>query len=255
MLSEIRIHTTANKTLWFNLADIAKLLNMRASSLKARKTVTSKLFKVKGELKLLYVDEKSFKALFQEDSSTLAELYDYKHLGKRNKPANYSEVLTVALFIAITGANKDGFVHLPGNKPIAKADLKSVAHYLPVAKALLSLYAETVFYDPVTEDCPSTRALVSTVFQSIPLKLRVEQLYDVYLGQTVPGLVNELRLAKPISTEPLCKNLLEQLAPAEIQRVCQAICAKLLAKQDGKVFELRYNWYSYPNGQTMFSSK
>jgi hypothetical protein len=246
MLSKIRIHTTVNKKLWFNLTDIANILKVRVSSLKARKNVTAKLFKVKGELKLLYVDEKSFRALFQNDNSILQELDDYRCLGKKNEPVNYSEVLTVALFIAYTGADMDGFVHLPGNKPIAKADLKHVAQYPPVAKALLGLYTEAVFYDPVDEDCASTRVLVSTIFQNIPIKLSIEKLYEVYSGQTVPELVNELRLAKSGSAVGLCKALLSRLSVNEVQRVCEAICSRLIAKQDGKVFEPRYNWYSYP---------
>ena len=73
-LSQIRIHTTALGRQWFNLTDIAGILNVRASNLKSRKAIHSKLFKINGELKSLYVNEASFRILFQTYSSIIEEL-------------------------------------------------------------------------------------------------------------------------------------------------------------------------------------
>jgi predicted transcriptional regulator len=265
MLNKIRIHQAKNNELWFNLTDISKQVKIRVSSLAARKTVTAKLFKPNGAQKLYYVNEESFIQIFKKDRKILAELAHYKTTGllTENSANEYSDLRTVAFIHAQTILKKSGKIKLPFIKEMDLASFNISIEYTPCIRALIQLYAQSVFYETAGgKDSPSC-SIQYEIFKTFPVTINLEELYTIYQSSEInPELINTVKTAN-INKEKLLE-FMQQIDSKTLQPQLYGASAGVLAALNSRdptslcvVSEvetsslirpkaLANNWHEYP---------
>lgn len=200
MLTNIRIHTFRNN-LYFNLADIGKLLNRRPDSLVRSKYVVVKSFKINNFQPINYTNETSFRLLFKDNADILAELDRYKLTGEIAHSDKYSNLLSVAQAIVESSCASINLLKLPGNKEQTYESFKTNLHKEPVLQALILLYCGAVFY----EQGDYGAKITAVTFTKYPVEFDLEYLYKIWVSGVVP---NDLVLAlKSANLKPIEINL------------------------------------------------
>lgn len=245
MLSKIEVHITSANNYWFSVQDCAKLLGINRSSLSRRKNLTTKLFFCALKIKKLFLNEASFKLIFYNNLSILAELDQYKAIGKIETNNDYINILRIGYFYLI--ASQKLFIEVPNLLPMTKEAFKKNLSRFEVIEGLLIVYLKFRFYQaPETLNNNNVFAykLADTVCSNLPVKTEFNSLIPE--PSFLKILANKNAPLEIISYD--YKNLINTLNTKEIKAAC---CNVLNYNQD----TARYNWFDYPIRISNFSNE